>query len=1194
MPIRRPVLAATCAALLSWPAAASPCVGNGAPGEADELPTLRPDGSLTFELGEADQAQDGPERRRFFELRVEHDGPVTLGASSSDGDPYLRLLDATGRVRQADDDGGVLWDARLVVDARADTPLVLDAGIKSGTGRLQVEARAGDVPAPSGEAGALAEIDALEARGRASVARGRNEGAYDLYEAAERVQQHGRRARARALLALALPPAERLVLSKPAGAEGVRALRLLAWTHARLGEQAAYAGEVDEAEPHLEDARAYGAPLDEPLLRAFVGDAQGALDLVRGDLSAAEEQLRATIGESDTHGLGLFAVRARDRLAECALRQGDLPGARALHDEALRVAFEQPGDAGRDLQEEALLALVQHLLARDEVTEASDVLDGLLAGGVDGAHRVAALGHRAEVEAREGRYDAAFADLEDALSLVRALGDASLESQVLLAGAEIARWTNDLDTSLALLRQARELAGADGERALDVDLRLRALARVTDVGRVPAAADLLERARSGHDPELLARALEAALFDARDRGDLDAALAFADEHLRVVDDASLEHRLGPARLFVAHVHRLRGERDEAERGFAAALDWARVRPEAAFRLDALDEAMQLALDEHDGTRAEALLAEAETLLDGRIVDRDVLSGGLRRAGGTWAVWGRHAQDVVALRMLRAHDEAERVTAASDGFLALGATQARTLYEGLGELDAGARTPEIQRARGELERARAVREASEIALARAQQAGAEPSARRALEDALAQVRDDERARRTALDALLPAARRVPVTPEYGWERVAAAALGEHDLLVDFAEGGSHLYAYVVARDGIAWRDLGERAALDELVQAFVTGTSRPEHLATPPEVVTLGRALRERLVDPWRARLDAVAPDPSRGRLVIVPATSLASLAFEALVLEGPARPENFTQVVFLGDRRQVVYAPSAPVLARLAGESARGPDGPVLVLADPVGPAERGGTPIAALGRRGPPDLARLPGTRDEALALARRVLERDGGEASALDALAGQRDASWDDGRVLLFLGRDATPARLREATRPLAALHCAAHGVVDPDDPSRTGLLLSGDGHDDGFLRASDVLDLALDTDVAVLSACDTGGGPILAGDGVQSLARAFLFAGARSVVASLWQVDDRETQVLMDRFYQGWLDDGLSRAEALLRARRELRSAEPRPGTFVGTGRGDLLPGARAQLERERPSLAGHPFFWASFVYIGAPGD
>jgi CHAT domain-containing protein len=119
------------------------------------------------------------------------------------------------------------------------------------------------------------------------------------------------------------------------------------------------------------------------------------------------------------------------------------------------------------------------------------------------------------------------------------------------------------------------------------------------------------------------------------------------------------------------------------------------------------------------------------------------------------------------------------------------------------------------------------------------------------------------------------------------------------------------------------------------------------------------------------------------------------------------------------------------------------------------------------------------------------------------------------------------------------------------------------SDDGADDGALWAWEIVDeLELGADVVVLSACSTGRGQTVAGEGVIGLARAFQYAGARTIVAAQWEIPDQSTARLMAGFYEG-LGEGLSTAEALQRAQTELAS------------RGGAL---------------AHPYHWAAFQVRG----
>jgi CHAT domain-containing protein len=100
---------------------------------------------------------------------------------------------------------------------------------------------------------------------------------------------------------------------------------------------------------------------------------------------------------------------------------------------------------------------------------------------------------------------------------------------------------------------------------------------------------------------------------------------------------------------------------------------------------------------------------------------------------------------------------------------------------------------------------------------------------------------------------------------------------------------------------------------------------------------------------------------------------------------------------------------------------------------------------------------------------------------------------------------------------------LHIATHGHADLKNPRNSGLFLVPDGKDDGFLFMDEIFDLDLHADLVVLSACKTGVGEVVKGEGVMALPRGFIHAGAANVVASMWKVHDERTKELMIAFYQ-----------------------------------------------------------------------
>jgi hypothetical protein len=132
---------------------------------------------------------------------------------------------------------------------------------------------------------------------------------------------------------------------------------------------------------------------------------------------------------------------------------------------------------------------------------------------------------------------------------------------------------------------------------------------------------------------------------------------------------------------------------------------------------------------------------------------------------------------------------------------------------------------------------------------------------------------------------------------------------------------------------------------------------------------------------------------------------------------------------------------------------------------------------------------------------------------------------------------------------------LHLAAHGSYNLHNPLYSAIALAEDQANDGQLEVHEIYGLDLtNTDLVVLSACQTQLGELSAGDEVVGLTRAFFFAGTPTVIASLWNVDDEATSLLMEHFYTH-LREGVGKAAALRQAQLEVREAYPEPHYWAG---------------------------------------
>jgi CHAT domain-containing protein len=338
-----------------------------------------------------------------------------------------------------------------------------------------------------------------------------------------------------------------------------------------------------------------------------------------------------------------------------------------------------------------------------------------------------------------------------------------------------------------------------------------------------------------------------------------------------------------------------------------------------------------------------------------------------------------------------------------------------------------------------------------------------------------------------------------------------------------------------------------------MRAALTGGEREGvvvELASPPRAGQRRVRLEERLHALWQVLVPAQmrAELASTREVIVVADGVLHQLPFETLVFE----PDSTAAAsrYWLDSGPPVRYAASATILARLSTPDSRPPaggDGLDLVSA---------ANPVFATAGSTLPPLERLPGTALESAAV-----------RQAFATLA-------SPGRVRILEGEHATEAGVRAALPRARYIHLATHGLVDERQPDILATVAlsprpgaTGDD-DDGRLQLDEIYNLDLHAEVAVLSMCESRVGKVVPGEGVFALSRAFLAAGAKRVVASLWQAEDESTAEVVSRF----LGDSAA------------ADAAHRPSDYTA----NLQRAKRAA--RARPEWSD-PFFWGPFVLEGA---
>lgn len=326
------------------------------------------------------------------------------------------------------------------------------------------------------------------------------------------------------------------------------------------------------------------------------------------------------------------------------------------------------------------------------------------------------------------------------------------------------------------------------------------------------------------------------------------------------------------------------------------------------------------------------------------------------------------------------------------------------------------------------------------------------------------------------------------------RTVRSRLGTRDAVIDYAVLDTAVAALVVTDAGAVLRPLPITAeSLRARVGRLVAGLA--------PRMGNVVDTLHARFDAPLAARLYADLLGPleadlgARDRLTIVADGPLHQLPFDALVIPEESGSDAETRSTrFALDRFTISLAPS---LAIAGGGEGGLPDGVLLAVA---GPSSEG--PLT--------------------------------GETREIQAVL----SAFGPARVLALSGVRATEAAIRAHAPTAALLHLAAHARANDADPASARITLAPANGDDGLLHAYEIDDLRLPGSVVVLSACETGVGRLLGGEGVLSLSRAFLRAGARATVATLWPVGP-STADLMGTFYRE-LAAGIPPADALRNAK------------------------------------------------------
>ena len=315
----------------------------------------------------------------------------------------------------------------------------------------------------------------------------------------------------------------------------------------------------------------------------------------------------------------------------------------------------------------------------------------------------------------------------------------------------------------------------------------------------------------------------------------------------------------------------------------------------------------------------------------------------------------------------------------------------------------------------------------------------------------------------------------------------------------------------------------------------------KELSDPPQRIYKGSLASNRLFKELLLPIEDVLPD-SIEHLIIVPDGFLYFLPFEALIIESENK--------FVVEKFTISYAPSCSSLLFLKKKDVRieHPKS-ILAIGNPrynlkrISKSEHNTSSfiLKEIYNNQGYDFSPIPYSRKEIKNIAKLFPKQ----------------------KCDTYLGDKATEEVVKRASlEDYKIIHFACHSLLDEKFPFRSALVLTidNDSEEDGFLLVREIYNLRLSADMIVLSACQTGKGKLENVEGVLGLPRIFFYCGARSVVSSLWRINDKSTTQFMSYFYK-YLSEEKSKSQALRLAKIKMIN-----------------------------SKYSHPFFWASFVLYG----
>ena len=877
----------------------------------------------------------------------------------------------------------------------------------------------------------------------------------------------------------------------------------------------------------------------------------------RGDLPAAAGYYQRSLTLRERlapHSLDV--AMSLTNLGNISTDRGDLAAAQDYHSRALTLQERLAPDS---LTVANILSNLGNVFSdRGDLAEAQDHHSRALTLyerlAPDSLYVAGGLNNLANVARARGDLAAAHDYHSRALTLYERLASNSLDVAMSLNNlANIARARGDLAAAQDYHTRALTLRERLAPNSLNVASSLNNLGNVTsDRGDLAAAHDYQSRAlalreRLAPNSLVVATSLSNLGNVASDRGDLTAA---QDYHSRAL---ALRERLAPSSLAVASSLSSLGSVASSRGDLAVALDYytraltlrERLAPNSLTVAALLNHLGGVALKQRRFSDALPLFTRAVNIVEAQ---RWQIQSTEARA----LLLAKHAEPYTGL--LRAYLALNDLPAA---FATAERARARSLLEILTEARADIRQgvdPQLlERDRILQQRLNATADRQMQLLSRRHTDEQAANAKKELDALLIQHQEVQ----AQIRAKSPRYAALTQPQPLGLPEIQQQVLEKDTLLLEYVLGEEDSYLFAVTPTSIDSFELPRRAEIEQAARRVYelllarqpvrgeTVNQRQARIAKADADYPAAAAALSQVV------LGPVARQLSDQRLLIVADGALQYIPFGALPVpgvrnQGSGIGEKQNEPLIVS--HEIVSLPSASVLAVQRRElQARKPaERLVAVLADPVFDPEDPRLKLA--GQTQQPVTVSSPTELDRAVrergSLSRLPFTRDEAEAIMAVAPAGQGTKAVD------FKASRAT------ATSPglghYRIVHLATHGLLNTEHPELSGIVLSLVNEQgkpqDGFLRLHEVYNLNWPAELVVLSACQTGLGKEIKGEGLVGLTRGFMYAGAKRVLASLWNVNDSATAQLMKQLYQGMFVKGLPPAAALRAAQMEMWRRKP----------------------------------------------